>query len=78
MAAVGAGGVLRDIRATHGALHLTELMRFTGVAEGGASLELRDGRPCALGFYLDAGRVHVGDLATMTEQVFGAWSADRA
>lgn len=78
LAAVGAGGVLRDIRATHGALHLTELMRFTGVAEGGASLELRDGRPSALGFYLDAGRVHVGDLATMTEDVFGAWSADRA
>ncbi|WP_289018742.1 MobF family relaxase [uncultured Ornithinimicrobium sp.] len=78
LAAVGAGGVLRDIRATHGALHLTELMRFTGVAEGGASLELRDGRPSALGFYLDAGRVHVGDLATMTEDVFQAWSADRA
>ncbi|WP_131104480.1 MobF family relaxase [Ornithinimicrobium sufpigmenti] len=78
LAAVGAGGVLRDIRATHGALHLTELMRFSGVAEGGASLELRDGRPSALGFYLDAGRVHVGDLATMTEEVFGAWSADRA
>ncbi|SOC51155.1 MobF family relaxase [Ornithinimicrobium cerasi] len=78
LGAVGAGGVLRDIRATHGALHLTELMRFTGVAEGGASLELRDGRPSALGFYLDAGRVHVGDLATTTEYVFGAWSADRA
>ncbi|MFB9733453.1 MobF family relaxase [Ornithinimicrobium kibberense] len=78
LAAVGAGGVLRDIRATHGALHLTELMRFTGAAEGGASLELRDGRPSALGFYLDTGRVHVGDLATMTEDVFGAWSADRA
>ncbi|MDQ3383558.1 MAG: relaxase domain-containing protein, partial [Actinomycetota bacterium] len=78
LAAVGAGGVLRDIRATHGALHLSELMRFTGAAEGAASLELRDGRPSALGFYLDAGRVHVGDLATMTEEVFGAWSADRA
>ncbi|WP_299520562.1 MobF family relaxase [uncultured Serinicoccus sp.] len=78
LAAVGAGGVLRDIRATHGALHLSELMRFTGVAEGGASLELRGGRPSALGFYLDAGRVHVGDLATMTEEVFGAWSADQA
>ncbi|MCE0485440.1 MobF family relaxase [Ornithinimicrobium sediminis] len=78
LAAVGAGGVLRDIRANHGALHLTELMRFSGAAEGAASLELRDGRPSALGFYLDAGRVHVGDLATMTEEVFGAWSADRA
>lgn len=78
LAAVGAGGVLRDIRATHGALHLTELMRFSSVAEGAASLELREGRPAALGFYLDAGRVHVGDLGTITEEVFQAWSADRA
>ncbi|MGB7447579.1 MAG: MobF family relaxase [Ornithinimicrobium sp.] len=78
LAAIGAGGVLRDIRATHGALHLTELMRFTSPAEGAASLALREGKPEALGFYLDTGRVHVGDLATMTENVFGAWAADRA
>lgn len=78
LAAVGAGGVLRDIRATHGALHLSELMRFTSAAEGAASLELREGLPSALGFYLDSSRVHVGDLATMTEEVFGAWSTDRA
>ncbi|QDO89972.1 AAA family ATPase [Ornithinimicrobium ciconiae] len=78
LAAIRAGGVLRDIRATHGALHLSELMRFTGAAEGGASLALRDGKPEALGFYLDAGRVHVGDIATMTEAVFSSWQADRA
>ena len=29
LAAIGAGGVLRDIKQTHGALHLTELHRFT-------------------------------------------------
>lgn len=78
LAAVGAGGVLRDIAATHGALHLTELMRFEGAAEGAASLALRDGKPEALGFYLDAGRVHVGDLATMSEEVFQSWQADRS
>lgn len=78
LASVKAGGVLRDIRATHGGLHLTELMRFTSAAEGAASLELREGRTSGLGFYLDTGRVHVGDLATMTEEVFGAWSADQA
>ena len=44
LAAIGAGGVLRDIAATHGALHLTELMRFTDPAEGAASLALRDGQ----------------------------------
>ena len=78
LAAIGAGGVLRDIRATHGALQLTELVRFTDPAEGAASLALREGKSEALGFYLDRDRVHVGDLATMTEDVFAAWQADRA
>ena len=78
LAAIGAGGVLRDIAATHGALHLDELMRFTDPVEGAASLALRDGRPEALGFYLDHDRVHVGDLATITTHVFTAWAQDRA
>ena len=78
LAAIGAGGVLRDIAATHGALHLSELMRFTDPAEGAASLALRDGRTEALGFYLDHDRVHVGDLATITDDVFTAWATDRA
>ena len=66
LAAIGAGGVLRDITHTHGALRLTELHRFTDPAEAAASLALREGKPEALDFYLDHGRVHVGDLATTT------------
>jgi DNA primase catalytic core len=77
LAAIGAGGVLRDIQATHGATRLGELLRFSDPAEGAASLALREGQTEALGFYLDSGRVHVGDLATMTEDVFTAWQADR-
>ena len=77
LAAIGAGGVLRDIAATHGALHLEELMRFIDPVEGAASLALRDGRTEALGFYLDHDRVHVGDLATITTHVFTAWATDR-
>src|SRR5690349_20438991 len=72
LAAIGAGGVLRDIAATHGAVHLDELMRFTDPVEGAASLALREGRAEALGFYLDHDRVHVGDLATVTRHVFSA------
>ena len=34
--------------------------------------------PEALDFYLDHGRVHVGDLATTTEDAFSAWVSDRA
>jgi AAA domain len=50
LAAIGAGGVLRDIKQTHGALRLTELHRFTDPAEAAASHTLRDGEPEALKF----------------------------
>ncbi len=78
LAAIGAGGVLRDIQASHGAVHLTELLRFTDPAEGAVTLALREGRPEALGFYLDHDRVHVGDLTTLTDEVFDAWLTDRS
>jgi hypothetical protein len=78
LAAIGGGGVLRDIRHSHGALQLTELHRFTDRAEAQASLALRDGDPSALGFYLDHGRLHVGDLAKITDDAFAAWISDRA
>jgi len=78
LAAIGAGGVLRDITHTHGALRLTELHRFTNPAEAAASLTLREGKPEALDFYLDHGRIHVGDLATTVEDAFNAWVSDRA
>ena len=76
-AAIGAGGILRDIQSQHGAVRLTELLRFTDPAEAAATLALRDGRPEALGFYLDQHRIHVGDQATVTEDLFTAWQADR-
>jgi DNA primase catalytic core len=78
LGAIGAGGVLRDIAASHGAVHLTELLRFTDPAEAAATLALRDGHPEAIGYYLDHRRVHVGDLAALTDQVFDAWRADKA
>jgi conjugative relaxase-like TrwC/TraI family protein len=78
LAAIGAGGVLRDIKQTHGALRLAELHRFTHPAEAAASLALREGKPAALTFYLDHDRVHVGDIATTTEDAFTAWVRDRS
>jgi conjugative relaxase-like TrwC/TraI family protein len=78
LAAIGASGVLRDITHSHSALHLTELHRFTNPAEAAASLALREGDPKALTFYLDHGRLHVGDLARTTEDAFVAWISDRA
>ena len=78
LAALGAGGVLSDIQQSHGALRLTELHRFTNPAEAAASLAIREGHPRSLGFYLDHGRVHVGDVATTTEDAFNARVSDRA
>jgi conjugative relaxase-like TrwC/TraI family protein len=78
LTAIGAGGVLRDIKQTRGAVHLAELHRFSDPDEAVASLALREGKPEALDFYLDHGRVHVGDLAATTEDAFNAWVSDRA
>ncbi len=77
LAAIGAGGVLRDITTQHGAVHLNELVRFADPAEAAASLALRTGDPEALGFYLDNHRVHVGDLGTCADQVFDSWLSAR-
>jgi conjugative relaxase-like TrwC/TraI family protein len=89
LAAIGAGGVLRDIAAREGAVTLSQVMRFVhpvghphagapNHAEGAASLALRDGDPAALGYYLDQQRVHVGDLSTCADDAYAAWRADRA
>lgn len=77
LGAISAGGILRDIAAAHGAVRLDEVMRFTDPAEAHASLALRDGDPAALGFYLDHDRVHVGDAATTSSQLFDAWLNDK-
>jgi conjugative relaxase-like TrwC/TraI family protein len=78
LTAIGAGGVLRDIKQTRGAVHLAELHRFSDPDEAVASLVLREGKPEALDFYLDHGRIRVGDVATTVEDAFNAWAADRA
>ena len=77
LAAVEAGGVLRDLKEEVGSVTLTELMRFSSPAEAAATLALREGDTEAIGFYLDHGRVHLHDEATILEAVYTAWSADR-
>jgi conjugative relaxase-like TrwC/TraI family protein len=78
LASVAAGGVLRDILTTVGAVTLSEVHRFHDPAEAAATLALRTGDPAALGFYADRGRVHVGDLAGAADQAYLAWRRDRA
>ena len=78
LASLAAGGVLRDIADAAGVVTLSQLMRFTDPAEAAATLALRAGDAAGLGFYLDNGRVHVGDQTTAAEHAYRAWSADRA
>ncbi|MDV7991591.1 MobF family relaxase [Rhodococcus sp. IEGM 1374] len=82
LASVASGGVLRDIHDRVGALTLSQVVRFrdkaTGAAEGAASLALRDGDDAAIGFYIDHSRLHVGSIATVTDDAYAAWASDRA
>jgi conjugative relaxase-like TrwC/TraI family protein len=78
LGAVAAGGLLRDLQAEHGALTLTEVMRFTDKVEGAASLALRTGDPGALGYYLDRGRIHATTTDAVADQVFNAAQTDAA
>jgi ATP-dependent exoDNAse (exonuclease V) alpha subunit len=77
LAAIGAGGVLRDIAATHGAVRLEEVVRFVDPVEATASLDLRAGNRSALGFYLDRERVQTGDSDACLVDVLSAWAAER-
>jgi DNA primase catalytic core len=81
---IGAGGLLRDLAKSGGAVQLDQVVRFThpgdgspNIVEGAVSLALRDGDAAALAYYADRGRLHVGDLSTCTDQAYDAWSADR-
>src|SRR4029450_10480427 len=62
LAAVGAGGGLREIQASYGA---------GGLSERHPLAEVR-------GSHLDRGRVHAGDPTTTLDAVFNAWQADRS
>ena len=50
LASISAGGILRDIDATYGALNLTEVVRFKSRAEAQAGLALREGDPAGWRF----------------------------
>lgn len=78
LAAIGAGGVLRDIATQHGVVRLDEVVRFSDPSEADASLLLRDGDRASLGFYLDQDRVHVGDADANLDAVLAAWQTERS
>lgn len=77
LAAVSAGGVLRDIAATSGVSTLSELVRFSDQAEASATLALRSGDVTALGFYVDHDRVHFGSAQAVSDSAYSAWAHAR-
>jgi conjugative relaxase-like TrwC/TraI family protein len=78
LTSVSAGGILADIAEHHGALSLSDVVRFTdptlGAAEGAASLALRVGDPTGIAFYLDHHRVHVGADHVAADMAYTAWA----
>lgn len=78
LAAVAAGGVIRDIVHHAGAPTLTRVVRFADPGEQAASLALRQGDPAAIAYYADHGRIHVGALGDAVTGAWRGWRADTA
>lgn len=78
LSSISAGGVLRDLAHLHGAITLSQVMRFASASEAQAGLALRDGDPAGIAFYLDEQRVHVGTQAAASDMAFEAWQSDIA
>ncbi|WP_329416311.1 relaxase domain-containing protein [Nocardia vinacea] len=76
--AIEAGGADADMNAAapEHTLTLTHVVRFASTAEATASLQLREGDPAALGWYLDNARVHAGHLGATHDDTYTAWAAD--
>ncbi|WP_280442365.1 MobF family relaxase [Nocardia brasiliensis] len=78
LAPIEAGGADLDMTAAapEATLPLTHVVRFAATGEATASVQLRDGDPTALGWYLDNGRIHAGHHGAVHNDAFIAWTAD--
>lgn len=78
LASIEAGGADADMDAAtpEPQLTLTHVVRFDSTGEATASLQLREGDPAALGWYLDNRRFHGGHEGATHDDAFIAWTAD--
>src|SRR5215212_6197912 len=74
--AIGAGGILADLDAAHGAVRLTQLHRFADPDEAAATLHVRDGAPDAVDFYTTRDRIRIGDPDGLPDRLLAAWRHD--
>ncbi|WP_433622109.1 MobF family relaxase [Nocardia sp. CA-120079] len=78
LASIEAGGADADMDAAspEATMTLTHVVRFASNAEATASLQLREGDPAALGWYLDNGRIHAGHSGATHDDAYTAWITD--
>ncbi|WP_433678187.1 MobF family relaxase [Nocardia sp. CA-119907] len=78
LASIEAGGADTDMdaAASEATMTLTHVVRFASNAEATASLQLREGDPAALGWYLDNGRIHAGHEGATHDDAYTAWITD--
>lgn len=76
LGAVEAGGAIRLIAHDVGAVRFREVVRFTDPAQAAASLQIREGIPTGLTYYLDNNWVAGGSRETMRDAAQRGWRAD--
>lgn len=76
LAAVEAGGVIRHLATEVGAVRMAQVVRFTNPDEAAATLQVRDGDPAALDFYLTHQRITPATAETAPDAAYTAWLAD--
>ncbi|WP_063047727.1 MobF family relaxase [Nocardia pseudovaccinii] len=78
LASIEAGGADTDMDAAapEASMTLTHVVRFASNAEATASLQLREGDPAALAWYLDNGRIHAGHEGATHDDAYTAWITD--
>ncbi|WP_063129869.1 MobF family relaxase [Nocardia fusca] len=76
--AIEAGGADIDMHnaAPENTLTLTHVVRFASAGEATGSVQLRDGDPSALAWYLDHGRIHGGHTGSTHDDAYTAWIDD--
>ncbi|WP_433521559.1 MobF family relaxase [Nocardia pseudovaccinii] len=79
LASIEAGGADTDMDAAspEATMTLTHVVRFASNAEATASLQLREGDPAALGWYLDNDRIHAGHEGATHDDAYTAWITDQ-
>jgi ATP-dependent exoDNAse (exonuclease V) alpha subunit len=77
LGAIGAGGILADLNAAHGAVRLIQLHRFTDPDEAAATLHVRDGAPDAVDFYTARDPIRIGDPDGLPDRILAAWQHDQ-